>query len=329
MYSAVLTFTPDSQSFPRGTMRKIRTSKERVTIASILTLLLATASISEASLIASDSFAVTAGGYSDGVALRDAPNNSASTGVTGFSSNWVSNTGTIIVDDDVAGAGTGLSHSHMVGTLQPGAVDYRISHPRNASRALSSVADSSVYYLSGIVRAKSSPGFSVNGDYLAMGFGSVSGVIGSSGTNISDGFHLGIRRVDSLGGLRLTAMGGNQFFDLGAASTETDYMIVLELQVDPAGTETLSAWASADGFGLQPVLSGQSVETFSSSANLARFVVQQRNGNTNQQTRGWADEMRFGTTFTDVAFVPEPSTALGLLGLLSLSFLRRARRSKG
>ncbi len=72
-------------------------------------------------------------------------------------------------------------------------------------------------------------------------------------------------------------------------------MIVLGLQVDPSGTEILSAWTSEDGIGLAQSISVQSVGTFSSAASLARFIVQQKDGSGDQTTRGRGNEMRFGT----------------------------------
>jgi hypothetical protein len=297
--------------------------------------LLVAPATANAVLTASESFWVDASAYADGQSFQNGEDNVA--GTVGFTATnaWSTNTGTIRVDDDVTGSGTGLVHVNLAGAQLPGAADFRISHPRNASRALDpTIPVASTYFLSGLVRANSANPFAVDGDFFAMGFGSVSGVIGASGTNISDGFHLGIRRDDSFGAgaLRLSAFGDNQLFDLGAAAADTTYMIVLSLTADAGGADSLTAWTD-DGTTFTQALTGQSLETFSGSGDLSRFVIQQQTGNGSQITRAWADEMRLGTTFADVTavtfLIPEPSTLLlAALGLLGLAFCGRRRKRR-
>jgi len=263
--------------------------------------LLASVQTTEAALIASDSFwtTLTGGSYTEG----GLNGQNAVAGTTGFSTAWSSNTGTIVVDDDVLSADSGgLTHSSLAGVERAGAVNFKVSHPRNAHRDVSAVVPLvSAYYLSGLVRANSANPFTVDLDYFSMGFLDEGASFGQSTINIDSGLHLGIRRNDGLGGLRLTAFGGGQVFDLGPASTDTNYMIALELQADTGGAETLNAWTAADGVSLSQVLTGQSVETFSGVGDLGRFVVQQTQGNTNQASRAWGDEIRLGTAFADVA----------------------------
>lgn len=126
----------------------------------------------------------------------------------------------------------------------------------------------------------------------------------------------------------LTAFGDNQSFDLGAAAVDTTYMIVLSLTANAGGADSLTAWTD-DGTTFTQALTGQSLETFSGSSDLSRFVIQQQNGNGSQITRAWADEMRLGTTFADVAAVPVPEPAtffLAAVGLLCLAPLGRRRK---
>jgi len=233
--------------------------------------------ITEAALVASDSFWTTStgGDYTEG-GLNS--NQNATAGTTGFSTAWSSGTSTIQFDDDFISAdSSGLTHSSLAGVERVGAVDFRISHPRNGHRDVSAVVPlAPAYYLRGLVRANSANPFAVNLDYISMGFLDENATFGTSTINIATGMHLGIRRNDGLGGLRLTAIGGNQFFDLGPASTDTNYMIVLELLADTGGAETLNAWTAADGASLSQVLTGQSVETFSGAGDLGQFVVQRR-----------------------------------------------------
>ena len=102
----------------------------------------------------------------------------------------------------------------------------------------------SSYFLSGLVRADSSNGFAVDLDYFAMGF---------SSSGINNGFHLGIRRDDSLGGSEADSDGSKtSFFDLGSASVDTTYMIVVELVANTGGADSFNAWIGQDGSSLTP-----------------------------------------------------------------------------
>jgi hypothetical protein len=269
--------------------------------------------VSKATLIAADSFwsTATGGQYTNGGFVGK----TAEAGTTGFAGTaWLSGTGTIVIDP------LALNHGSLVGSPQDGSVNFRVSHPRNAERDVSAaVPTSSSYFLSGLVRANAANPFTVDLDYFAVGFLDENAVFAVTTADINTGMHLGIRRNDSLGGLRLTAFGGGQFFDLGPANTDTDYMIALELQVNAGGPETLNAWASANGSPLSPVLSGQSLESFAAVGDLGKLVLQQSFGDANQSSRGYADEVRLGTALSDVAMIPEPSSFL-LLGLSLVGF---------
>lgn len=278
---------------------------------------LAITSSSVAGLIASESFWVDATAYSDNQTLQNGENNI--NGNTGFSTSatWGTNTGTIRVTNNVTGPGTGLTHANLVGGELSGAIDFKISHDRNATRLLDpATPSSSTYFLSGLVRT-STTAFASDLDYFAMGFG--------TGGSISKGVHLGIRRNDSFGAgaKRLTAYAGGNFYDLGAAAQDTTYMIVVSLDANAGGSDTLNAWVH-DGSTLSQIVTNDSVETFASTADLARLVLQQRVGDANQTNRAWGDEIRLGTTLDDVYLVPEPSS-LALLGLGGLLIARRRR----
>ena len=273
------------------------------------------ASQAGAAPIASESFWVDATAYSNGQTLQNGENNT--NGNSGFSSGntWSTNTGTMRVTNSIPSAGAGLTHVNLVGSALDGAMDFRVSHDRNATRLVDPAPPtSSTYYLSGLVRANGANAFAVDGDYFARGFG--------TGGNIGSGIHLGIRRNDSLGGRRLTAFAGNTFFDLGAAADDTTHMIIVSLSANAGGSDSLTAWID-NGTTLTEVVTSQSVETFTGSASLVRLALQQRVGDANQIVRAWGDEIRFGTEMSDV-YVPEPGS-LALLGLGGLLVARRRR----
>lgn len=284
-------------------------------------------SASNAALIATESFSSAntpvGGQYDDGPLFSQSPNTDVIVGNTGFNTTntWSSGTSILRPADDVPVTG-GLTHSLVTGTVASGAVRIRDAAPtnaRSAQRDLASTAPLSAnYYLSGLVSAASN--FSANNESFSMG---MSPGFTLNSNNISSGFHLGMFR-DGSGDLRLGGFAGGTTIDLGAATLNTTYMLVLGLSANAGGLDTLDAWVAADGAALTQVVTGQSLETFSAVGDVSTLVLQSNGANSNTS---WADEMRFGTEFTDVVVVvPEPSTS-ALFGLVAgLGLLRRRRK---
>lgn len=276
-------------------------------------ILLYTAIAGQAAIIAADSFWTTGTQadpqYLSGSRFNQNGNADVTVGTTGFSATntWNSATGTIL--PTTAGPSGGLTHNLLSGTARAGSAGYSIDYSRDVSRQLdTTIPVSSTYFLSGLVHTSSN--FAANGNYLSMGF--------SSG-GIGTGMHLGFHR-DSGGSLQLAAFGGGSIYDLGAASLNTTYMIVLELTANASGADSLNAWIAADGGSLSQALTNQSLETFSGVSDFGTFRLQRAAPDGATTLLAWADEMRMGTSFSDVALIPEPSSlmlcSIGIAGIV-------------
>jgi len=252
-------------------------------------------------------------------------------GNSGFNTTnaWQNNSASLTTD-----ASLSLTHSGVVGTTQNGSFRW-VGIPtstgnRNSSRVLASTPTlSSAYFLSGLIRGTT---VTDEGKKGAAGF---MGSLTSSTFNVSTGFHMGLQ-VES-GSLKIAAFGGNTTYNLlnlgssGSNLTATT-QVVLRLDVNASGNETLTAWYAANNATvLTEALAPANIGDFwSSESDLDTFALQglaSGNGSTNL---GYFDEMRFGTTLDSVTTlaVPEPSTWALLAGSFAAFVLfRRYRRS--
>jgi hypothetical protein len=110
-----------------------------------------------------------------------------------------------------------------------------------------------------------------------------------------------------------------------AASLDTTFLMVLRIDFDASGTnERLRLYVNPT-LGTEP-LTAQADGTTTSSFQLNKLdIAGGQTGGGNTVSKGWFDEIRFGTTFADVTPVPEPATwaLLSLGGIAGLFFRRR------
>lgn len=115
--------------------------------------------------------------------------------------------------------------------------------------------------------------------------------------------------------------------DTGVAATlDTTFLMVLRIDFNASGAnERLRLYVNPT-LGTEP-LTAQVDGTTTSSFQLNRLdIAGGQTGGGNTVSKGWFDEIRFGTTFADVTPVPEPATwALLSLGGIAGLFLRRRR----
>jgi len=283
-----------------------------------------------AAVISTESFWTQAtqsgGSYGAGGIAQSTPapdNTAVVQGNTGFNATnkWVSPTSAIAVTNTVS-----LSGSVVQGTTANGTVNFIAKGvDRTSSRQLASTpALSGSYYLSGLVNIGTLSKVGT-GEYLTSGF--LGSAPAFSTINLSTGFHYGVRNVG--GTVYLAAFAGGNAYNLLAldASTVTStYQIVLKLDVNASGTDTLTGWyATNNAASLTQGLAATAVETWTGASSLSYFALQSHT-TVNDNRTVYFDEMRLGTTLADVTtIVPEPST-IGLLLLGGILVLRMRRR---
>jgi hypothetical protein len=276
-------------------------------------LLIAGAAVSvQATLIAYEGFLNTAA-TNDYAAVALGNALPVVVGNSGFDSanTWGGPTSSIQAD-----AGS-LSHSRLVQSAQSGQILlYSGTLGRGSSRSLAATPTvSATYYMSGLVNLASA-GRLAAGEYRAVGF---------MGTNVNgistftNGMNYGVRNV--AGSIYLAAFAGGTIYNVAALPAfATTYQVVLKLDVNATGNETLSAWYAASGdTKLNDGFSGVSVETWSKAADLSRLSTQISSGTAYAAGTGTGfDEVYLGTKLSDVttAAIPEPTT----LGLFVVSF---------
>jgi len=309
--------------------RKMRSNKYLLTGI----LLMGSAMMAHGSLIASESFWTTtinpppnsqylAGSIGSTTVGSPAYNNTVVVaGSTGFNAAnpWVGTTGNIALVTNISLTHNGLAGSSATGSIQ--LTPFATGTDRNSSRALAATpSTSSSYYMSGLIRGTT---------VAADGKAGTAGFMPSVAVNtfdISTGIHMGVH-VEG-GELKIAAFANNQTYNLVNLSTvglTTVHQVVLRLDVDDSGDETLSAWYAIDGAtsltqGLAPTNIG---DFWSSAGDLGTFALQIRAAGASNQIVGFIDEMRFGTSLSDVTVIPEPAT-IGMLGVSFVTlFLRR------
>jgi hypothetical protein len=328
--------SPFVEKFPALNPMKHKTRIASFSALSLAGLMIGTSSAS-AALIAYEGFATGSGGYVDGRLIETSGNNGNQDtilGNTGFTATNVWTNDTSSAEVRFAGA---LSHNLTVSPATGAAVYWLANNTsgngRNTNRLLGSTApSSSSYFMSGVVRYNAASALAV-GTVASVGF--LNTTVGGNlqnAFNFDTGLHLGLTRDSS--GYNLVALSGSStpITLLTGASVSTSYQIVLQLDVNASGTESLTAWYAADG-ATNLTLAGTftGIESFSSTADVSRMIVQSRSGGAGHTAnQAFFDEVYFGTAFGDVttAPIPEPSTAAALAGvaMLGAAALRRRRR---
>ena len=275
--------------------------------------------------IAKDSFLTTqygtAGTYYDDVRLFNGVNNAITEGTVGFSAakEWGGGTGDTSnydLDNDSAATG-GLTHNLLTGELE-GALRLKAKDPRRLERQLEvAVPLETTYYISALLHATKIEAANV----MSIGFS-------NGNEDRGEGVHIGFN------GDNIAVFAGGTAFDLlpGAVTLGETYLVLAELTANPGSPDTLTVFYAMDGdaeFSLG--LYGQSVETFSSVADLGYLQVHLDGSGINTNDRlWWMDEVRLASTISDLgidpATIPEPAT--GALAAAGLAGLVRRRRRK-
>jgi len=294
------------------------------TFAAVL-ILTASTGLVEAALIASEGFfTFTDIGYSNGNLGGQSSVNSGNLGFT-VDSAWQNATGLVRVSNTVNYTHSGLTPNNGV----DGGVNYvgmamingsaTANLERNSTRALAATPVSSpTYFLSGLVTHK---GAMYDGDYMSAGMGVATAL---TVNNITKGFHFGLSKAEGV--VSLSAFAGGNIYTLAPAAVDTTYQIVLRLDVNASGLETLTAWyAENHATQLTQALS-TAVESWSAADDLRNLNLQSASPGTLAADFQHFDEIRFGTTMASVTAIPEPGTlslfGIGLL-LSGLAFRRK------
>lgn len=274
----------------------------------LTTLLTATAilpSISQAALIASESFNIGVGQYTAGVV---APQNPTATGFTG---GWANVQGTVDV------VTSGLNYSNGSGTVADsgGALQANASTGERAIRSLSvpfTSTTTGIYYMSVMLKLTNSPtGYNAfelnngaNGDATrALQLGQSSNNFTAAGST-----NFGLRLNDT----------ASISLNLGAMDTNTHLFVMKFTFGDTANSDSITVWNNPSDL-TSEVSSGAGQTLGGININFDRMAVGSFIAGSSS-----ADEFRLGTEWRDVTTVPEPSAALlGGLGVLGL--LRRRR----
>ncbi len=264
----------------------------------------------QASLIASEAFWTSPAPetYTNGsLASSDSPQGPVNAGNFGFSTEdvWVNSSGFFRSSNALDYSHTALTptdgrdgNTHYVGMVK--VRGWEAAGARNSTRALADpLPASDSYYLSGLVTYW---GTMDDGDFMAAGMGANLGT--AIIHNIGFGFHFGLSKSD--GGVFLSAFAGDQIFTLAPETSGTTYQVVLRLDVNARGQETLSGWYAADGASELTKGFTAQVETWGGAEDLSNLVVQMNSATTQVADEVHLDEIRFGTSLASVTTLPKP-----------------------
>ncbi|MGZ0654114.1 PEP-CTERM sorting domain-containing protein [Coraliomargarita sp. W4R72] len=283
----------------------------------------------QGAIIASESFETNATG-ADGMYQSGNVNpQDVTVGNSGFNSTnvWLNNTGAVKANANalyVLSEHNGITGS--VGTTD-GLALVTSGYDRNSNRLLASTpTTASSYYFSGITRLS---GITVldDGDRVAMG---MMDSISSNTFDVSTGFHIGYYKESGTNYLAAFA-GGTAYNLLALAGGEIGgiFQVVLKLDVDASGDETLTAWYALDGaLTLTEGLTATNIgDVWQDAGDLDTFTLQAEEGGGTGQQAVRFDEMRFGTSLGDVTSIPEPSAYAMFFGSVAAVLVLRRRRT--
>lgn len=150
--------------------------------------------------------------------------------------------------------------------------------------------------------------------------------------DLATGFHYGIRNDSTSQDEFLVVAAGGTVYDLVQIGPGTTYQVVMQLDVNPSGDDFLTAWYVPEGStALTTGLTATNVgNIFQTTSDLNQLIAQVDSGpvlgpGLTGLTNTF-DEVRFGTSLSDV--VPEPGSFLLLSasGLALVLSRRRCRR---
>lgn len=281
-----------------------------------LIMLFTLTGMAHAALIASDSFATTAGGSDYNVDRLYGQN--PSVGVTGFTTAWGNSNNSSTSDLQVENGG--LSHALMTGTALAGqGTTASTTADRSVFRALPATLTTGTYYFSLLLNSADNvrhTGFGLskqddNGNNADAGSMVPSVLIGINDSN-----------------LYLYYNGNTQGAPLVANFTAGEtYLALVQLDLNTTGTDVITAsiYGTSDtNFNLPLATRTDSGVEVSSDLSYLAMVK----GDLRSTTGTKYDEFRLSTELSDViTVIPEPS-ALALIGLSSLALIlfRHRRR---
>jgi len=276
-----------------------------------------------AALIASESFSTGNGSdYTDNKSFTDAVNKANITGTVGFTADWSTGTALIVPRPQTALAGPNFNYSAVSGSVDGWVWNKTYHEDRAARRELSSPpAAGTTVYMSSLVMRAGVTSLNTN-DVTTIGFGTVSG---GQAYSIATGMHVGIQR-NAAGEYRRIAGIGGSLYDLGAATAWQTDQIIVKMVLNASGTETVSIGLVDGGSStLSWIYENLSIEAWSTTESMNALVIQ-LDGSTNVVTAAGTafDEVRLGTSLSDVTLIPEPAT-VGFVGAgaLLMMIIRR------
>lgn len=266
----------------------------------------------EAELLASESFSTgqTAGDYVNNTAFNDAANETVVVGNTGFGTyDWQFGTSFHKPRNDLSAIGKMTNNS--VSASSPLGVAFVTvgtgSLERKSNRRLDAApSGSSTYYVSGLVMRPSTTSMDI-GEEMVIGFGPH---ITNHDFNTTNGVYMGLYRSDETT-YKVTAYAGGNRYELQNANWQQAHHVVLKLDVDMSGNETLNAWVSGPSENVMTQrLTDESVETYSSTNHLESLTIMGRDlGGDGDNSGVFFDEIRLATTLSDVTDLDETPVA--------------------
>ncbi len=261
--------------------------------------------LSQGALIASESFETDVAGTGGIYAHGNVGWQGVVGGNSGFDAEnlWLNDTGAVKANVSRIILDT---HSGVTGTAGTthGAALISSGHTRNSNRLLSANPEtSSSYYFSGLCRLNGATVLD-NGDKCAMG---LMNSIFPNSFDVSTGIHFGYHKENDVSYLAVYA--GGEVYNLLALdgrNLANIYQVVLKLDVNDAGEETLAAWYARTGDAeLTEALPATVVgDIWQDAGDLDTFVLQTEEGRDGSTQIARFDEMRFGTVRSDVTAIP-------------------------
>jgi hypothetical protein len=218
------------------------------------------------------------------------------------------------------------------------------SSVRTLERQLDPFAASSTYYMAAAtnIYTAAAPG---SGGYFYLGFGDSA----VDGTGLFEGIQWGYRTNAGNDGIDFVMRARNAAGDAideivvlanvpgyNTADTGSDnQFLVVKVEVNPGGADTITYWLDPALSGEEPVggITVTTLNAFDSGTSLTHFgavtsLFVHAGGNNSTNRIGYFDSIALGTEYMDVVGVPEPATFALLAGGLALALILRRRRAR-